>query len=662
MTGSSESDTNISTIASPTMASITTTNITKINHLISIKLDNHNYLLWKTLFVPLLKGYDLEGYVNGTLLCLAKFLPSTSVDQNTLNPEYVAWNKQDNILLGWILSSLDATILAHVVGAATSSQAVWHALERKFASKSRAHINTLRHELQTLRKGTTKMSDYLQLAKTLTDNLAASGQIVPELDLQQLILGGLPRPEYDAVYTTLTTTIDDTHMENFQAHLMAFEHRLDRQSVIVDTTPISANVATSSRGRQSHNHASSSQHQLSFNRNQHSYRGRGRNNRGRGGRSGNSYYSHFGNHPQASTYGGAIQSKTSNKKKPKLENPSITRQSLRSGGIPPDASLAKGLQEDLLPSHVSKTPKPLNAGLGPLSFQDASLGKGNSSQRHIVDTIMDMAENAPLGYSFKKDLDGDVGSLDLRSLVLKRENVVRVMPEKMMSVKFLPCNERSVIVVGNKVGNVGFWDADCKEKDEGFIGMNKILFEYRMKIFTSSYDGFIRVIDIENELFNVVYSCDDCIFSLCQRPYEAKSIYFGEGRGLFNVWDERAGKSSSSMMLHNRGINTIDFNPGNTNMMVTSSTDETACIWDLRYINSRRPKALKTINPESYVNSAYFSPSGNSLAITCFGDKVELLSGVDFSDRSMIYHDNFTGQWIASFRLSYSSLINPLLR
>ncbi|KAF6164286.1 hypothetical protein GIB67_010256 [Kingdonia uniflora] len=345
--------------------------------------------------------------------------------------------------------------------------------------------------------------------------------------------------------------------------------------------------------------------------------------------------------------------KTNNQKKPKSETPIVIRRSLRARGIPPDTQSAKGLEDDLVPSPV-KTPNP-NPPSGPISFRDAYLG--DSSDRPLVGTVMEMAENAPLGYSVKR---GDaMRSFDLGSLVLKQENIARVIPERTMTVKFLPSNDRTVIVVGDKGGYVAFWDVDCKEEDDGgylyhphkgpISGIQIQPFSLS-KIYTSCYDGFIRLMDIEKELFDVVYSCNDCIYSLSQRPCEAKSLYFGEGGGLFNVWDERAGKSSNSMRLHEKRINTIDFNPENTNMMVTSSTDGTAYIWDLRNINSKRPKSLITVDHKRAVHSAYFSPSGNYLAITCVDDKVGLLSGVDFSDTSMIYHDNQTGRWISSFR------------
>ncbi|KAL7190942.1 hypothetical protein ACSBR2_023086 [Camellia fascicularis] len=156
--------------------------------------------------------------------------------------------------------------------------------------------------------------------------------------------------------------------------------------------------------------------------------------------------------------------------------------------------------------------------------------------------------------------------------------------------------------------------------------------------------------DVEKEIFDLVYSSDHAIFSISQRTNDAKSLYFSEGHGVLNIWDERAGKSSASWILHEDRINTIDFNSKNTDIMATSSTDGTACIWDLRNIDADKPKCLKTVNHKRAVHSAYFSPSGSYLATTSIDDNVGLLTGANFEDITMINHNNKTGRWISSFR------------
>ncbi|GAA0185786.1 hypothetical protein LIER_33074 [Lithospermum erythrorhizon] len=43
------------------------------NHTSLIKLDQHNYLNWKSQVIPTLKGFDLLGFVDGLLPCPSQF-------------------------------------------------------------------------------------------------------------------------------------------------------------------------------------------------------------------------------------------------------------------------------------------------------------------------------------------------------------------------------------------------------------------------------------------------------------------------------------------------------------------------------------------------------------------------------------------------------------
>ncbi|XP_043702940.1 WD repeat-containing protein 76-like [Telopea speciosissima] len=416
--------------------------------------------------------------------------------------------------------------------------------------------------------------------------------------------------------------------------------------------------------------------------------------------------------------------KVTQSKKPKPEAPVVLRRSFRTRRMPPDSSSTGCVEVDLVIS-LNKTlrspaqSEPSPKVLGPLSMKDAY--RGDSSDRQLKDSIVKMWENTPLSCAIKKEFAGDrssddpiflernpvereaqgdmdktplndsikrefdnngascatffsisekapLSSLNLASLRLKPENIVRVMPGRILNVCFFPATYRLLVVTGNEFGNVGFWDVDNQEGEGDGIylyhphsaSVSGILIQpfSLSKVFTSSYDGLIRLLDIEKESFDLIFSSEYSICSLSQRPYDVKSLYFGEGEGGLHVWDERAGKSSSLWMMHEQKINSIDFNPENNNLMATSSSDGTACIWDVRCINAKDPKSLKIIvDHKRAVYSAYFSPSGNCLATTSLGDKVGVLRGVDFAEVDMIQHNNLTGRGICSIRYDF-----PLLR
>lgn len=137
-------------------------------------------------------------------------------------------------------------------------------------------------------------------------------------------------------------------------------------------------------------------------------------------------------------------------------------------------------------------------------------------------------------------------------------------------------------------------------------------------MYTSSHDGLLKLMNIEREEFELVYSSTSSsgLYSLLQPPDEPNSLYVGQGRGLLKVFDERARKVVNSWSLHEDRINTIDVNPANPNIIATASTDGLACLWDLRKmgVENGNGKAFCTHDFRRPVRSVYFSPSGTNIA------------------------------------------------
>ncbi|KAE8735225.1 FAD-dependent oxidoreductase family protein [Hibiscus syriacus] len=383
--------------------------------------------------------------------------------------------------------------------------------------------------------------------------------------------------------------------------------------------------------------------------------------------------------------------KVSPVKKPKTETPIVIRRSLRTRGMPPDSN---GLPDDFS-ENFDKTPKsvsplkpqsprvsgPINNVSSKEEFNGVKdIQDENFSEKRTLGSCKSEAFESPVKEELDENFSGERKSakclvknehLDglvkiekrdpwLESLDLKPENVARIMPGRIMVVKFFPSSSMRMVAAGNKFGNIAFWNVDSKDEKEDGIYLYRphsgpisgiLLQQYSMsKIYSSCYDGFIRLMDAEKELFELVHSSDDTVYSLSQQANNSANLYFGEGRGGLNVWDIRTGKSSKSWMLHEDRINTISFNLQNSNIMATCSTDGTACIWDLRIMSTRKPKTLRLVSHDRAVHSAYFSPSGSSLATTSLDNNVGITSGANFEDTSMIYHNNWTGRWISSFR------------
>ncbi|XP_076922907.1 uncharacterized protein LOC143584851 isoform X2 [Bidens hawaiensis] len=353
--------------------------------------------------------------------------------------------------------------------------------------------------------------------------------------------------------------------------------------------------------------------------------------------------------------------KVSPEKKARLETPIVIRRSLRTQGKAPDSA---GLKHDFTePSKKSITlksqiiPNQSARERAPISMRDANICA--ESDESLVNKILSVCnENGDRKVRVR-------GSIDLDSMELVPENVARVVPNRILSVKFLPSPDLRMVVVGNKFGNLGFWNVDSENEEDGGGGGDGIYMYHPHpspvsailiqpfslnKIITSCYGGLVRSLDVEKQTFDLVYSSEDAIFSMFQKHDDVSNLYLGEGHGVVSIWDQRSAMSSFSWDLHDSRINTIDFNPENTNMMATSSSDGTACIWDLRKVGKSKPSSLRVITRERAVHSAYFSPSGDRLATTSLDDKIGVLSGANYEDEFMITHNNQTGRWLSSFK------------
>ncbi|TYG64574.1 hypothetical protein ES288_D06G119000v1 [Gossypium darwinii] len=196
-------------------------------------------------------------------------------------------------------------------------------------------------------------------------------------------------------------------------------------------------------------------------------------------------------HSKAATLSAANKrQKTKQVKKPKMENPIVTRRSPRTRVKPPDS---KGLSDKFLK---------------PIIMIDAFIGYEKESNKLLVDTILSIAEETQAGFPENEEFNGakdvkdgnfsafsEKGTLDsckseafespvkeefdehldtkksdpwLKSMDLKPENVAWPMPGRIMEVKFFPCTGISMIAVGNKVGNIAFFNMDSEDEiDDG---------------------------------------------------------------------------------------------------------------------------------------------------------------------------------------------------
>lgn len=147
----------------PTLAFL----VSNFNSLVNIKLDNTNYLLWKTQVENVMVANGFLGFLDGSVACPSIQIRNDS-DEMIPNPDFAKWKLVDSQLLSCLTSSLSSTTLPYVLGLHRSSQ-VWLSLSHRYNSLSRTHVHELRNSLFNLTK-TTSMEVYWTKLRNLHRN------------------------------------------------------------------------------------------------------------------------------------------------------------------------------------------------------------------------------------------------------------------------------------------------------------------------------------------------------------------------------------------------------------------------------------------------------------------------------------------------------------
>jgi hypothetical protein len=192
--------------------------------LVSIKLDETNYLAWTAQFIPILKSHNLLGFIDSSNLCPAMFVGDNAAKNKFVNPAHTNWQSRDQLLLSWIISSISPALVASLYGL-DSSFLAWQSRAARFASQSKSHISHLKHQLQNLQQGSLTCASYLAETKFLADQLFAIGKLVDDDDLISFIIGGLNHT-FTQFITSYSFHIQETSMSFFDFKSELLNHEI----------------------------------------------------------------------------------------------------------------------------------------------------------------------------------------------------------------------------------------------------------------------------------------------------------------------------------------------------------------------------------------------------------------------------------------------------
>jgi len=108
-----------------------------MNHNLSIKLTKGNFMAWRTQILAYIKGQDAYGFLDGSSLLPAQTIPNPSTaagaPATVVNPDFLAWNQRDQMILSILISTLSEPYVVHAVGSPSASS-LWNTLLTMFAS------------------------------------------------------------------------------------------------------------------------------------------------------------------------------------------------------------------------------------------------------------------------------------------------------------------------------------------------------------------------------------------------------------------------------------------------------------------------------------------------------------------------------------------------
>ncbi|KAI9668401.1 MAG: hypothetical protein M1831_001155 [Alyxoria varia] len=279
---------------------------------------------------------------------------------------------------------------------------------------------------------------------------------------------------------------------------------------------------------------------------------------------------------------------------------------------------------------------------------------------------------------------------------------IKITPERIYAMGFHPTVERPMVFAGDKLGNLGMFDAsqtlpsvkkeedDEAEEDEDPPPPEITAFKLHTRtisamhftptqpqnLYTSSYDSSIRCLNLEKGISTEVYGptsteIDDPLSGIQIPATDPNLLYFASLNGSFGMHDTRTSSSKTGgptqlLQLSDKKIGGFSVHPTQPHLLSTASLDRTCKLWDLRKITGkgagRMPALLGEHESKLSISHAAFNAAGQ-IATSSYDDTIKIhhLPSANsilspgqplksFAPSTVIPHNNQTGRWVTILR------------
>ena len=436
--------------------------------------------------------------------------------------------------------------------------------------------------------------------------------------------------------------------------------------------------------------------------------------------------------PKPSNKSAAPHKKKTPVKRVKVEDAGPRRTSSRLQGLTADSEIAKRKAEDDYVAVQEAARVKRQRQSGDLNLSDVVVGgrEWDKSENFLVDVVSRGAR--PNERTFGEMEVKETSDKELRALREQMSglelydgfepNRIKITPERIYSLGFHPTTEKPLAFAGDKMGNLGIFDAsqtsnsvkgengvkkeiDGEEEDDddpdpaitSFHCHTRTISAFQFSpanpshLYTCSYDSSLRVLDLAKSKSTEIYapedtSADEPLSGVEVDPTAPHMLYFSRLDGHVGRTDTRApGTTTDLFQLSEKKIGGFSMHPGNPHFIATASLDRYMRLWDLRKLSGKvgrqTPALIGEHESKLSVSHAAFNSAGQ-VATASYDDTVKIhtfegmgswkaghkLSDGDMEPSSIVKHNNQTGRWVtmwvffsvASLPLSNAHLVRSL--
>jgi WD40 repeat protein len=236
---------------------------------------------------------------------------------------------------------------------------------------------------------------------------------------------------------------------------------------------------------------------------------------------------------------------------------------------------------------------------------------------------------------------------------------IKITPERIYSLGFHPSPEKALIFAGDKMGNMGIFDAsqtgpEMKAEDNGDEeeepdtpepAITALKLHSRTitsfvfpadgnHLYSGSYDSSIRKFDLQKgvavEVFAPASLDEDLpISSIAIPPTDPNLLYFSTLEGSFGRHDMRTPSDTEIWQLTDKKIGGFSLHPLYPHLVATASLDRMLKIWDLRSVKGKGDARLPALmgEHESRLSVSHASWSaGGHVATASYDDTIKIHS------------------------------------